>query len=418
MSKRNNRAVFLRRLRVSWQKAFANFISLGRFSSPNDVVIFHDGDEAVQAIYDAILNAKKSIHIETYILAADRVGLGLQQVLIAAAVRGVKVVVLYDHFGSAGLPASFVSPMIAAGISVMAFNPIWPWRQRGPLLFRNHRKIIIVDEEIGFCGSMNISADYAGPRFGNDRYRDSIARIVGPAVGDLLGITLESIAETTISHEPWHISRVKVMDFRFAIKLFLARLTSSELLPEKSESSGALVQVLPSNMRKNLAHIQKSMEEAVNRAVNYCYFTTPYFLPQQGLRRALINARRRGVDVRILTAGLSDVPLMRYAGRHVFRSLLAKDVRVYEMTKKTLHAKLATIDGIYSSIGSYNLDQWSARRNLEVNISIIDRAIAIDQKNQFERDLELSEEIDKHEFFGRSLMRQFFCWIAYVLLTI
>jgi cardiolipin synthase len=142
----------------------------------------------------------------------------------------------------------------------------------------------------------------------------------------------------------------------------LGRQSIKQLAPG-AQNNDTLVQVLRSNTRKNLTHIQKSMEESTNRAVSYCYFTTPYFLPYGSLKKAITNAAKRGVDVRILTAGLSDVPLMRLASHHVYQSFLKHGVRIYEMHQKTLHAKIATIDGIYSSIGSYNLDHWSARRN-------------------------------------------------------
>ena len=114
-----------------------------------------------------------------------------------------------------------------------------------------------------------------------------------------------------------------------------------------------MLQVLRSNTQKNLTHIQKSMEECIDRAVDYCYFTTPYFLPYGPLRRSIIHAAQRGVDVRILTAGLSDVPLMHYASRHVYQGFMSHGVRIYEMDQKTLHAKLSSIDGVYASIGSY-----------------------------------------------------------------
>jgi cardiolipin synthase len=421
VSKRKDGALLIKKFKASWRKAFLRFIPLGGFSTHNVMKIFHSGDEAFLTIFNAISASKQSIYLETYILAPDRIGLWLRDAVIEASARGVKITILYDHFGSSRLSGSFLAPMHVAGIKVMAFNPIWPWRRRGPLLFRDHRKIIIIDEKIAFCGSMNISADYAGPIYGNDRFRDTLARIEGPAVKDLLAITLESIAESEFEEKPERLSETlgKTIDTKKAIKLFFHKLLpSSEIISAEQDELGTLVQVLRSNMRRNPAHIQKSLEESVNRAVNYCYFTTPYFLPQDGLRKAIINAKHRGVDVRILTAGLSDVPLVRYAARHVYMGLLKKGVRIFEMTQKTLHAKIATIDGVYSSIGSYNLDHWSARRNLEVNLCIIDGDIALDLKKQFEIDVASSFEIDKTEFLSRSALRRFLCWLAYVILRI
>lgn len=421
MSISHDHALLLKKLTASWRKAFLRLIPLGGFSGHNHVQIIHDGDGAFASIIKAIKSATTSIHIETYILAADKLGLLIQEELIAAAKRGVAITVLYDHVGSAGLPNSFIIPMTKAHINVLAFNPIWPWRRRGPLLFRDHRKMVIIDEIQAICGGINISAEYAGPSYGTDRFRDSIAIIEGPAVKDLLLIAEESLAESEFSKEPEALVKTleREVDTSFAFKLFVKRLWPSSAEPKPlPKGQGTLVQVLRSNMRQNLAHIQSSLEECVNRSVDYCYFTTPYFLPHKGLRKAMINAKKRGVDVRILTAGLSDVPLMRFASRHVYGTFLTEGIRIYEMTKKTLHAKLATIDGLHASIGSYNLDHWSARRNLEVNLSIIDQEIALSLKGQFEKDLLLSHEIHKEAFLKRSILRRLWCWMAYVVMRL
>ncbi len=420
MSKKMHPSLMLKKMTTSWQKAFGRLFPLGGFSSGNEVSIIHSGDEAFLAIFEAVKQAKKSIYLETYILMPDRVGVWIRDALIEANKRGVKVILLYDHLGSVGLSAGFLKPM-ADHITVLSFNSIWGWPfKRHPLLFRDHRKIIVIDEEIAFCGGMNIGADYAGPIYGNDRYRDTFAQVRGPAVKDLLAITKESIAMAKGGDGASALKEKLglVEDKALTFKHFLARLFHHEDIEPFPEDQGTLVQVLRSNMRSNLAHIQKAMEESVNRAVHYCYFTTPYFLPPPYLRKALINAKLRGVDVRILTAGLSDVPLMRYASRHVYGKFLAQGIRIYEMTGKTLHAKIATIDGVYSWVGSYNLDHWSARRNLEVNLTIIDQKIAHELKEQFKQDLTLSHEIKPDQFLARSMLRRFLCWVAYIILRL
>ena len=413
--------LLLKKLKASWQKAFLRLFPLGGISTHNHVHIIHEGDTAFLAIEKALDGAKQSIYVETYILAADQVGQMLKEALLNARSRGVLVTLIYDHLGSTGLSNGFIQSLKDAGVTVLAFNPIWPWRRRGPLLFRDHRKIIVIDESMAFCGGMNLSADYAGKKLGNNRFRDSIAFIKGPAVKDLLLITLESIAESKFSQKPELLMETLeyCIDKTMAFRAFLQRLWRDD--PDErvlSPDHGCMVQVLRSNMRRNLSHIQKSLEECVNRSVSYCYFTTPYFLPHEGLRRAMLNAAKRGVDVRILTAGLSDVPLMRYASRHVYAGFLTHGIRIYEMTEKTLHAKLVTIDGLQASIGSYNLDHWSARRNLEVNLSIIDQGIAQGLKEQFHKDLALGMEIQKEEFLKRGFARRLWCWLAYLLMRL
>lgn len=416
MAKKNDSLLLFKKLKTSWRKAFLKLIPLGGFSEGNDVELFHHGDQAFDAIFEAIQSAKKSIYVEIFVFTPDKVGQMVRDALIEARKRAVEVTVLYDHFGTAKFNARFLQPMYEAGIKVTAFNPIWPWRRKGPLSFRDHRKIIVIDEKIGFCGGMNISNDYGGPRYGNDRFRDSMARVKGPAAKDLLAITKESLAEAEFEKKPDRASQtLGPVKSSTSIKLFFKKLFINEEIASKTKKEkGALIQVLRSNTRRNLTHIQHSMEEIVNRAVEYCYLTTPYFLPQEGLRQALLNARLRGVDVRILSIGISDVPLMRYANHFVYGSLLKKGIRIYEMTKKTLHAKLATIDGVYASIGSYNLDHWSARRNLEVTMAMMDKTIALDLKNQFKKDLELSTEVNGEQFLKRSWFKNFLCGLVYL----
>ena len=421
MINKANRAHRLKkRISLSWHRALRRLIRMGGISSGNKVKIFHDGDEAFLAIYNSIINSQSSIYVETYLLAPDKLGEQIRDALIQAALRGVHVSLLYDHFGSSKLNEAFLAPMRRAQIKVLEFNPIWPWRRRGPLLFRDHRKIIVVDKNLAFCGSMNLSADYAGPLYGNNRFRDSLAQIEGPSVADLLDISLESIAESEFSASYNSVLPVIRLDNQPVINLILERLVSPpDLVKQKAHNNAdTMVQVLRSNTRKNLTHIQKSMEECINRAVDYCYFTTPYFLPYDRLRRSIIHAAKRGVDVRILTAGLSDVPLMHYASRHVYQGFLSHGVRIYEMDQKTLHAKLASIDGVYASIGSYNLDRWSARRNLEVTVSMLDQPIALELKEQFHKDRELSHEIDGQAFSQRSLIRRIICWFCYLILRL
>jgi cardiolipin synthase len=235
-----------------------------------------------------------------------------------------------------------------------------------------------------------------------------------------LAITKESIIESQFNQTDTQFAELSSKSVS-VFDLFFERITqlkNPDLSCRGADKKDTLVQVLRSNSRRNLMHIQNSMEESTNRAVSYCYFTTPYFLPYGNLKKAIINASKRGVDVRILTAGLSDAPLSRLASHHIYQSFLEQGVRIFEMHKKTLHAKMATIDGIFSSIGSYNLDHWSARRNLEVNMSIIDSAIARELKAQFEKDLTLSLEVEGPVFATRSWIKKAICWLSYWLMRL
>lgn len=385
---------------------------MGGISYGNKIEIFHDSDQAFQRMIEAIRSAQSSIYLETYIFAQDNIGRLFRDELLKAAKRNVKVSILYDHVGSYLLSRHFFEPLIKLGVKVLAFNPIWPWQKKGPLLFRDHRKILVVDEQEAFCGSANISDYYVGKLHGGrDYYRDSIAHIVGPAAKDLLAITLESLEMAMLS-DSRDDGLIKAPDISF--KQFFDKVFDGT--PHKIDvRHGVIVQVLRSNTRRGLTHIQKSMEECLSRAVNHCYLTTPYFLPYKSLKNAIIEAKRRGVDVRILTAGLPDVPLIRSASQHVYQQFLDEGIRIYEMWTSNLHAKNATIDNFYSSVGSYNLDHWSFRRNLEVTVSIFDKGTAEDLRTQFLKDVERAHEISAEKFAERSFWAKVLGFFSYFL---
>ncbi|MBH1989421.1 MAG: hypothetical protein I8H75_06090 [Myxococcaceae bacterium] len=373
-----------RRRLHTFERVFQRLLPLGGMSSGNQIRVFTETTEIEEEILHSIRQAQNRIWMETYIFEPDAVGLQVRDALCAAAQRGCEVILLYDHFGSSGLSTGFLEPLIQSGARAIDFNPIWPWRRKGPLLFRDHRKIVIIDDRIGFCGSYNIA---------QSRFRDTVVRIQGPAVADLKGIFLDSLFETT-----GESNRV--------------------CFPLHNFEQGVVVQVLGSNQRRKLVSIQKSMELILKKAKDYCFFTTPYFLPYDSLRRAMIEAAQRGVDVRILTAGLSDVPLMRFASHHVYAQFLKAGIRIYEYFGSTLHAKTAAIDGVYASIGSYNLDHWSARRNLEVNVSMVDPNLTEQLESQFQVDVKASREIRLPEWESRSSLQRFLNFLAYQLMRL
>lgn len=377
-----------RKIIANWERASTRLLALGGSSHGNHVVTYNEGDAAFAAICAAIDAAHSSVWFETYIFEPDRVGTHVRDCLVRAARRGCEVILLYDHFGSVHLSNYFLQPILDAGGRALAFNPIWPWRRKGPLLFRDHRKIVVVDNTIGYCGGFNISEDYAGKNLGNGRFRDSLLKLEGPVVHDLAAAFFGSLKETTGEKKEVAASRAPFSD-------------------------GVFCQVLGSNTRKSLHSIQHSMRVTLHRSSRRCYFTTPYFLPYASLNKELILAAERGVDIRIITAGLSDVPLARSASQHVYGKFLKAGIKIYEMFGQTMHAKTAVIDGLYSWVGSYNLDHWSARRNLELNVSVFDTKTAADLELQFNQDLLSCREVTINHWNQRSYFRQLINWLSY-----
>jgi cardiolipin synthase len=376
-----------------WLRTLERLAPLGGASEGNQVDLYSDGDAALGAMLEAIEEARRRVWLETYILEPDPLGARFVAALSRAANRGCEVVLHYDSFGSPRVDEEFLAPIRLAGGRVVPFNPFWSWRDGVPFFVRDHRKILVVDDEVAFCGGLNLSVDYGGPVLGNGRMRDTLARISGPAARDLARIFLSSLGETS------------------------DRCALPPRAPPPRED-GCLVQVLGSNAWRQVRSIQKALRQTLYRATLRCYVTTPYFVPPQHLKRALLRAARRGLDVRILTAGESDVPLVRLASQHLYGRFLQCGVRVFEMFGRTLHAKTATIDGVYAMVGSFNLDRWSDRRNLEVAVTVFEPRVAHELEVHFERDLAQAEEVTLATWKRRSWWRRLLGWVAYQILRL
>ncbi|KAM9959919.1 hypothetical protein ACTFIW_007151 [Dictyostelium discoideum] len=177
--------------------------------------------------------------------------------------------------------------------------------------------------------------------------------------------------------------------------------------------SNAVVQVQQSNQFRNKREIQKALLIALNKSYDHCYFTTPYFLPPRKLRKAIINAAKRGVDVKIITAGKSDVPWFRNASRYIYPLFLKHEkIKIYELESITLHAKTLSIDGMYSTIGSYNLDTWS-QRNLEANLAFFSPNVVKVLEDQFKNDLKSCSEVTLKDIGNRPFLDRLICFFAF-----
>lgn len=379
--------------RRSWSRTLLRLFRLGGTSEGNEIVWMHDGDTAFLSMLQSIASAKRRVWLESYILEPDIVGEKFLSALKEAASRNLDVRFLYDAFGSTGIDDDTCESLRDAGVRVVAFNPIFRFRRHQPIHMRDHRKILLVDD-LGFTGGMNVSADYAGLQLGNGRFRDTHARLQGPCVR--------------------HLERVFIGSWREACGEKLSAKTE----PAISTQTGCFAQVLGSNARRRRRHIQKALRRTVLRSTRSCFLTTPYFVPPRSLVRALNLAARRGVDVRILVAGDSDVPLARHASNHIAGRLLRNGVRIFELFGQTLHAKTATIDGIYGAVGSFNLDYWSYRRNLEVHVAAVDTELADELAAQFQVDLTASRELTLSDWRARGLWRRIVDAIAYFLMRV
>jgi len=339
------------------------------FHGGNRVTVFHRGEEAFQHMRRAIDGAVEEILLESYIFKDDATGREMLEVLGQASSRGVAVRVLADAFGSLWTRSGFWREMRARGCEVRLFHPVFPyfWHQ----FFRDHRKILVVDRRVGFTGGMNIAEEYGSPRArGRVRaWRDTHARVEGPAAWEL----------ALVFSEAWH----------------RAGGTPLEIPPLAvlEAASGARVLVLDSRPLRGHEESSSVLSAIVGAAHRSVFVTNAYFAPRPVAIEVLGAAARRGVDVRLLLPGASDVPLIRHAGHGYFGELLARGVRIFEYAAAVLHGKTMVADGYVSVVGSTNLDFRSFRFNAECNLVVLDEATGVGMTAAFEDDLTRSEEI-------------------------
>jgi cardiolipin synthase len=381
---------------LKMEKSGPNIWDQGEFqrylTAGNRVTAYTDGDAMFGAIWDAIDGARKKVWLEIYIYGMDAVGKRTLEALTAASKRNCDVVLLYDRFGSLRLKESFLEPLTRSGASVVPYNPISLWGRLGSRIgsavHRDHRKMLLVDDDIGFCGGFNISADYAGKELGKGRFYDIMLRLQGPCVRPLSEL------------------------FAAALKTGggLERTPSNIRGPF---SGGAPVHVLGLNARRERKALDRFVDRLVGSARRRCYIITPYFVPPLWFQKAMIRAAGNGADVRLLTAGPSDIPTARLAGRHIYGRMIENGIRIYELTDPLLHAKSITVDSIYSLIGSYNFERVASRYALEVDVGVVDPNIANFFETEFYRNLENSHEIILKEWNLRSLPEKILQWFVY-----
>lgn len=368
------------------------------FVEGNQVRLLRNGSAAYPEMLAAIAAAEQQILLEMYWFGSDSIGRKFAAALGDAAKRGVEVSIIFDAVGSVGADYGMFAELERAGAQVIEFNPIAPWKQRfrlSRLTRRDHRKILVIDGKTGFTGGINI-ADYWLPLDeGGAGWRDDMVRIEGPAVAGL-GDCFARV---------W------------------GRLRGRKLLqllpaPPKENSRRThlpAVRVLGQRFLRTQREISRAYLHYIRRAEHRVFIANSYFVPDRRVLRALTRAARRGIDVRIIVPGQSDVDIVRHASRAVWGRLLRAGVRIFEWEESVLHAKTAVIDGHWSTIGTFNFDYFSLRMNLEVNVSVLDERFAGRLEASFLEDFEICREVLLVDFRFRPLGQRLLEWVAYRL---
>jgi len=363
----------------------------------NAVELLIDGPSTYRAMFAAIEHAHDYVFLESFIFEDAVEGERRLSVLLeAAARRGVRINVLYDAVGSLGTKQEFLDALASAGISLCVFNPLNPFDDRfSSLNQRDHRKVVVVDGDVAFAGGMNFSRAYRLTSAQVRRrkldekaalesgWRDTHVGIRGTAATELERTFRESWRKAQCQGElpPFHD---------------VAR-----------RAGNTLVQIVPSTPQDPANVIYATMLSVITYAQRSIDITMAYFVPDDALEKAIMDAARRGVRVRIILPSYSDFSGVFYAGRAHYDELLAAGVELYELETAFLHSKSISVDGVWSSIGSTNFDWRSFVHNDEISVCVIDTGFAHQMDATFSRDLADSKQITVASWKKRGFRERF-----------
>ncbi len=366
----------------------------------NKVTLLQDGAATYPAMFAAIRKARDHINLESYIIDDDEIGRQFADLLLEQQGRGVQVNLIYDSVGAFNTPKAFFERLTRGGVEVLEFNPVNPFAAKTPWLINNrdHRKLLVVDGRTAFIGGINISSVYssgsAARRAGKTAqdtvaWRDTDLQIEGPVVGELQKLFMET----------WEKQRGKP-------------LAPKEYFPALKAQGNEIVRAIGSTPDDPYSLIYLTLISAIGNAERQVHLTQAYFVPDSQLLKSLIDAAGRGVDVKLILPSHSDSESAFHAGRSHYATLLKAGIRIYERRGALLHSKTAVIDGVWSCVGSTNLDWRSFLDNDEINAVILGREFARQMQAMFARDLEASDAIDPESWERRPLSFRLKEWLA------
>ncbi len=322
---------------------------LHQYKSGHSVELLKSGKSYFNACREAIDNAKSFIHFQTYIVDDDDTGRSFINALKSAALRGVRVYFLLDAYGGRSFPEHLEPEIANAGVIFRRFSPRLI-SSDFQLSLRLHHKVLLVDGEHAIIGGMNIANRYQGIQ-GFKEWLDFAVSIRGP----------ECVQVLFILKKLWN-------------KAFLKRRERSRETIHNPVlyDENVRVKVVQNNWYRNKIEILKSYRSVLKHSSDRMIMMASYFLPGRNERRLLRDASRRGVDITIVLSAESDAPMFKRATNFLYRFILRNNIRIYEYLPSNLHAKVATVDGRWSTIGSYNLNHLSDYGSIEMNVNILD----------------------------------------------
>ncbi len=364
--------------------------------SGNRVELLVDGDGFYPTLMEAVSGARSSVHLQTFIFARDRIGRELLDLLIERARAGVECRLLYDRFGSTFAYLSrFFKRASDSGVEVHSITQANPLKGRFQINLRNHRKIAVIDGQIGFAGGINIQdKNFSAYTRDGPPIRDYHVKLEGPAVSDLQFQFVED----------WH----------FASREAPEQLLEPTYFPGLGAAGEALVQVVPGGPELRGHGLSDAIFGAIVAAERSITIVTPYFIPDEPLVQALRYAALRGVGVKLILPKHSNHWYTGFAARALYTPLLKAGVRIFERRPPFMHAKALLVDDVYAMMGSANLDYRSLYLSFETNLEISDTAFLARLRDQVESEIADSAEVVLARHQSRSLPRRLaenFCYL-------
>jgi cardiolipin synthase A/B len=350
----------------------------------NALDVLRNGDQIFPAMLESIAGAQHTIDMLTFVYWRGEIGTTFAEELAERARAGVRVRLLLDAWGAQSIDRSLTTMMDEAGVHIRWFRPL---RRMQPhkANHRTHRKVLIVDEEIGFTGGVGIADEWNGDARNEREWRDTHFRIRGPAVDGLRAAFLDN----------W----VEIDDVLFQSEV--------DRFPEQPQSGSTLVQCVRGASEAGWSDISTLFLGLFQLARERIRIATAYFVPDTQLNERLISAAERGVKVEILLPGRhADKRFVQLAGESSYERLLESGVRIWNFQPSMLHAKVMTVDGVVANIGSANLNARSTELDEEINLVAFDPALVRTLDEQFDDDLERSEAIVPGRWKDRSIAQR------------
>jgi len=344
----------------------------------NEIQVLKDANETFPAIFHSIEQARHHIHLEFYIVEDDSIGNYLRELLIRKALEGVEVRFIYDDVGSWELKRKFLRSMSDAGVKVDCFMRVRFPNLTSKVNYRNHRKILVVDGETAFVGGLNFADRYQNGVPGIGPWRDTHLKVSG---GSATALQIIFMAD-------WYFVSKEILKGENYFRPFEA-------------GNGKLVQMVASGPDSDWESIGQAYFAAIASSTEYVYISSPYLMPPSDIMTALKTSALGGIDVRIIVPGLSDAVSSKWGTNSYVEELLEAGVKVFFYQAGFIHSKVIVVDGIFSSVGTANLDFRSLETNFEVNAMIYDEETAGILADQFIEDQGKSQEVVLEEWIKR-----------------